>query len=289
MIILHWLTGIALAVVQAAALPASPPAPEPSPASTTVVVPMEGFSLGKKPESPIANAAATTVSKCGGRQFEASAEGMIGGELKRRRITLCAAPGENDAQWTVRLENAVVWVRAQKDLSDPVKDQLIAELRGEIGKVRGQSSALIAPRLPAGDALVATVPPMPPPLPRATLSASSLVALPKLARVPLTIRCLAAGERGAGGSCDRLYTDTVFAVHADATLAKPATLRFLRRGETRAEVPIAALRQGQTVRVKLPSALCNRVTGTVVTIQILARDSTIARAGDEAGPFRLRC
>ena len=81
----------------------------------------------------------------------------------------------------------------------------------------------------------------------------------------------------------------MFAVHADATLAKPATLRFLRRGETRAEVPIAALRQGQTVRVKLPSALCNRVTGTVVTIQILARDSTIARAGDEAGPFRLRC
>jgi hypothetical protein len=290
MIILYWLTGIALALAPGAASPS----PEPPPSSATIVVPMEGYSLGKKTQSPIATTAAAPLSKCGGRQFEASAEGMIGGELKRRRITLCGAPGESDAQWTARLENAVLWVRAQKDLSDPVKDQLIAEIRGEIaqGRVRRPSAVLSSPALPAADRLVATVPPMPPPLPSPSLSTLSLRTAPKLARLPLTIRCLDAGEPGAGRRCDNLYPETVFAVHADANLAKPAILRFLRRGETRAEVPVAALRQGQSARVKLPPAVCSRVTGSVVTIQVLARDTTNVlsnRVAEELGPFRLRC
>ncbi len=291
MIILHWVTGIALAFAPAAVSPPNPPAPAPeSTPSSATMVPMDGFSLGKKSESPLTKTQTeTALSKCGGRRFEASAEGMIGGEFKRRRVTLCAAPGDSDAQWTVRLENAVVWVRAQKDLSVSVKDTLIAELRDEIarGKTRGLSAVLPSSPLPAADALVATVPPMPPPLPRFSPAAPSLLASPKLARLPLTIRCLGAGERGAGGRCDKLYPDTVFAVHADANLASPAVLRFLRRGEERAEVPIAALRQGQFVRVKLPAPVCSRVTGSVVTIQILARDTT--NVLDELGPFRLRC
>jgi len=256
---------------------------------------MEGFSLGKKSENPIAQTeAATTLSRCGGRQFEASAEGMISGELKRRRITLCGAPGESDAQWTARLENAIVWVRAQKDLSDPVREQLIAEIRGEIaqGRARGRSAVLTSPPLPAADRLVATVPPMPPPLPSPSVSALSLRTAPKLARLPLTIRCLDAGEPGAGRRCDNLYPETVFAVHADANLANPAILRFLRRGETRAEISVAALRQGQIARVKLPPAVCSRVTGSVVTIQVLASDRATAlgnRVAEELGPFRLRC
>jgi hypothetical protein len=307
MIILHWLTGIALAGAQAAASSASPqaPAPESTPSSATVVAPMDGFSLGKKSETQVTRTeAATTLSRCSDRQFEASAEGMIGGEFKRRRITLCAAPGESDAQWTVRLENAVIWVRAQKDLSDPVKDQLIAELRDEIarGKTRGFSAARPSAALPssslsssplsAADRLVATVPPMPPPLPYPSLSASSLLTPPKLARLPLTVRCLGAGEQGAGTRCENLDPDTVFAVHADANLASPATLRFLRRGETRAEIPVAALRQGQITRFKLPPPVCSRVTGSIVTIQILAGDPTTVlgnRVAEELGPFRLRC
>lgn len=300
MISLHWVTGIALAVAQAAVSPTTQPGPESTPPSSATMVPMDGFSLGKQSESQLTRTQTeTALSKCGGRRFEASAEGMIGGEFKRRKVTLCAAPGDSDAQWKVRLENAVVWVRAQKDLSDPVKDQLIAELRDEIarGKTRGFSSALASSglpssglpssALPAADALVATVPPMPPPLPRYASVAPSLLASPKLARLPLTIRCLGASERGAGGRCDNLYADTVFAVHADANLASPAVLRFLRRGEARAEVPVAALRQGQFVRVKLPAPVCSRVTGTVVTIQILARDTT--NVLDELGPYRLRC
>lgn len=297
MIILHWLSGISIALAQTAGSTATPPAtaPQPSPSSSTMVVPMDGFNLGKQSGNPITKAQTETIlSKCSDRRFEASADGMIDGALKHRRITLCAAPGESDLQWTVRLENAVVWVRAQKDLSDPVKDELVTKLRDEIGRVksRERSAGLLSSALPAADALVATVPPMPPPLPSQTMSSSSLLASAILARLPLTIRCLVAGERGNGGRCDKLEPETVFVVHADANLASPAILRFLRRGETRAEIPVVALRQGQTVRVKLPPELCSRVIASVVTIEVLARDRTTpigTRVAEELGPFRLRC
>ena len=297
MMILHWLTSIALAVAQAAGpsqvQPASGPATTPPPA--TGVVPMGGFDLSKKSTGQITETQAETIrSQCGDRRFEASAEGMIDGAMKRRRISLCAAPGDSEAQWIVKLENAKIWVRAQKDLSDPVKDKLVDELADEIALVRarGRSADLSSGALPAADALVATVPPMPLPLASPTISASSLLAPPGLARLPLTIRCLAAGDRGEGGRCANLYRDTLFVVHAEANLARPPTLRFLRRGEARADVPIDALRRGQSVRIKLPPEVCSRVTGTVLTIQIVAQDPKSAlggRVAEEVGPFRLRC
>lgn len=294
---MHWLTGIALAAAQAAAPSQGQPAPAPAaaPPSAIAVVPMGGFNLGRKSTGQITETQAETIrSQCGDRRFEASAEGMIDGAMKRRRITLCAAPGDSEAQWIVKLENAKIWVRAQKDLSESVKDKLVDELADEITlvKARGRSADLNSGALSAADALVATVPPMPPPLTSPSISASSLLAPAGLARLPLTIRCLSAGERGEGGRCGNMYPDTVFAVHAEANLAGPAVLRFLRRGEARADVPIDALRQGQTTRIKLPPEVCSRVTGTVVTIQIVAPDPKSAlggRVAEELGPFRLRC
>ncbi len=291
MTISTWLMGAALAAIQAAPPTASPPPP------TTAVTP-ESFNLGAKGVNALTKDQAETLkSKCGDRRFETSAEGMIGGQRRRRRMTLCAEPGETDAQWLAKLENAVTWVKAQTDLSDEVKDQLVADLRKEIARPKTVrlSPALPSATLPAADALVATVPPMPAPL-STTYTASGSVYRPtapvRPERPPLTIRCLAVGERGSGSRCNFLDEDTVLAVQADANLASSTALRILRRGETRAEIPIAALRQGQMVRVKMPAPVCSRVSSSVVTIQILAGDpATVAgnRVADELGPFRLRC
>jgi hypothetical protein len=297
MIILPGLMAIALGAAQLAAAPqpAPPAANGPQPSSTTTVVPVNGFDLGAKPANALTrNQAEALQSQCDDRRFETSADGMIDGAMKRRKISLCAAPGESNIQWITKLENAVAWVRAQPGLSDPVKAKLVADLRTRIGQERSVVSLRAMPSagLSAADALVATVPPMPPPLPPQSLSASSLLASPSQARVPLTIRCLGAGERGEGGRCDRLDPDTVFAVRADANLARPAVLRFLRRGETRAEIPVTALRQGQVIRVKLPLEVCSRVTASVVTIEVLAGGPATAlgtRMSEELGPFRLRC
>jgi hypothetical protein len=298
MTMMHWLIGVALAAVQVAGPPESPPpsAPESAPSATTTVVPLNGFDLGAKPANEVTKTQAQTIlSQCSDRRFETSAEGMIDGEMRRRKITLCAAPGDSDAQWIVKLENAVVWVKAQAGLSDPVKAKLVGDLTTKIGQLRSFAPlrALPSAGLPAMDALVATVPPMPPPLPRPTLSASSLLAgaLPLPVRPPLTIRCLDTGERGAGTRCDRLAPDTVFTVHADADLAGPATLRFVRKGQLRAEIAVAALRQGQIFRLKLPPQVCSGVVRSDVSIEIMAesRPGQIAQVADKLGPFGLHC
>ena len=299
MIFGHWLVGITLGATQVAAPVGAPPksAPGSQPSSTTTVVPLDGFNLGAKPASELTrNQADTLRSQCGDRRFETSADGMIDGEMKRRKITLCAAPGDSNAQWITKLENAVAWVRAQPGLSDPVKDKLIADLQTKIGQERSVAPlrALPSAGLPAADALVATVPPMPPPLPRSTLSGAAMLALapPLVTRPPLTIRCLAAGERGVGTRCGRLVSNTVFTVYADADLAGPTTLRFMRRGELRAETDVAPLRQGQMLRVKLPPQVCSGVVRSDVAIEIMSEQSSsgrVAQIADKVGPFDLHC
>ncbi len=290
MIISYWLTGIALAAAQATTSP-------PPPAATTIAP--ETFNLGTKLGKDLTKSEAETIlSKCSDRKFETSAEGLIGGKMRRRKMTLCAEPGDTDAQWIKKLEDAVTWVQAQTDLSVAVKTQLVAELRKEIARPKSVrlSPAIPSSVLPASDALVATVPPMPPPLPRVSLPASSLLtptlASPLLARPPLTVRCLASGERGAGSSCGRLAPGTVFAVQADADLAGPATLRFVRKGRERGEVDVAALRRGQIARVKLPPEVCSGVVRSEVAIQIVAGKASpgrVAQVTDTLGPYPIHC
>lgn len=298
MIILDWLIGAALAAAQAASPPETPPSPAP-PTSGQIRVTPEAFNLGAKPGKELTREeAANVLSKCGDRRFETSAEGMIGGKMRRRRMTLCALPTDTDAQWLTKLENAIIWVKAQTDLSDGVKDQLIADLRKEIARPKTVrlSPALPPANLPAADALVATVPPMPAPLPNSyapgAIPLAASAALAPVPRPPLTIRCLGTGERGAGSRCGRLAPDTVFAVKADGNLASPATLRFLRRGEQRADVELAALRRGQMVRIKLPPEICSGIVRSEVAIQIVAGQPApgrVARVADTLGPYPIHC
>lgn len=297
MINLNWLIGIALAAAQPQPSPAPPPA---APAADGTVVRPESFSLGTAPAHELTKTQAETIlSKCDHRRIEASAEGLIDGKMKRRKITVCAAPGDSHAQWMTKLENAVTWVQAQPGLSDDVKAKLVADLRKEMVRppqaIRPPAAAPVA-ALPAADALVATVPPMPPPLRSPVVSASALQGAAAtsvlLARPPLTIHCISVGERGTGSRCGRLAPDTVFAVRADADLTKPATLRFLRKGRQRADVELAALRDGQIVRFKLPPAVCAGVVRSEVSIQIVAGKPTpgrVAQVTDTLGPFPIHC
>jgi hypothetical protein len=295
MVFAHGLIGIALAAAQLA--PQASPSAAPQPSAITTVVPVDGFSLGAKPASTLTKDQAEALrSQCGDRRFETSAEGLIDGEMKRRKITLCAAPGDSDAQWITKLENAIVWIKGQPGLSDPVKAKLVADLEAKIGEVRfvAPMRALPSRGLPAADALVSNVPPMPPPLPVSTLSGAAMLALapPVVARPPLTLRCLAAGERGDGTRCGRLASNTVFAVHADGNLSGPVTLRFMRRGEFRAESSVAALRQGQVVRLKMPAQVCAGVVRADVAIEVMSGQPTpgrISQIADKFGPFDLHC
>ena len=313
MVILHGLIGIALTAAQVAAPPESSPASPPvsAPASTTVVVPLNGFDLGKKPGSEVSKTQAETIlSQCSDRRFETSAEGMIDGEMKRRRITLCAAPGDSDGQWIVKLENAVAWVKAQAGLSDPVKGKLVADLQAKISEVKSirPLRALPSSGLRAEDALVATVPPMPPPLPGPSNSLS--IALPLVTRPPpapalrrvgaiqtqvskprISISCPPPAEPSIAAPCFDLAADTALVVRAEENVKTKLSLRFIRDGDLRGSIALGMMRRGQIVRIRLPARVCAGVVRGRVEIQTIVTDpaSGAQQVADTQGPFRLHC
>ena len=245
------------------------------------------------------------VERCQGRKFESIVE--IDPVKKRStRIKLCANPGSSDADWVNTLEAAVVQIE-QRDMPALAKDKLIGELEREISKY-GQVSkpAIVAPGAPvymtkeAGPAsgLIApaerfetsVLPPLPPPLPRklASRGAAATTQAPPWPVMNIRIKCLARGESGAGGTCDFFDRDTMLVVSAVQGLEKGGALRFLRRGEARDEVVLTPLAVGQSVRVRLPAALCRGIAYSKVEIELLGPKSTGA-ASARLGPYGLRC
>ena len=130
-----------------------------------------------------------------------------------------------------------------------------------------------------------TLPPIPEEVRVATNSAAAASA-PAPRKPRLTVRCLAPGERGGGSSCDFLEPETRLAIRAEEDMESGAVLRFVRRGDVRGEVPMAQLRQGQSMRTALPSQLCTGVAKTKVEIQIVGGRSQVL---DTIGPYGLRC
>jgi len=59
----------------------------------------------------------------------------------------------------------------------------------------------------------------------------------------------------------------------------------LRRGDERARLALAPMRQGETYRSKLPPELCAGVASTKVEIQVLGSGQVV----DTLGPYSLRC
>ena len=95
------------------------------------------------------------------------------------------------------------------------------------------------------------------------------------------------GEGGAGMTCDFLQKDTVLAIRAVDGLDKGARLRFVRRGDERGEVTLAALQPGGIAKVRLPNDVCTGVKTSKVELQLLAPGSSAVSA--RMGPYGLRC
>ena len=244
------------------------------------------------------------LAQCGLRRFEATAQFEVDGKMRRTGMRLCATPSDSDADWIGKLEKAAAAVEAQAGLPDSAKTKLLTDLRGEIARLTllfqasrpaaGGSLLATAPRkaqpLPSPDALVATVPPMPPPLPRAKAATTVLGAASLLPPPPISIRCLESGERGPGSPCLEFEGRTVLAIKADADLMTPATLRFMRKDRPRGEIAVGPLRQGQVVQVRLPREVCSGVVRSQLAIEIVpGAPGASGPAAATEGPYTLRC
>lgn len=237
--------------------------------------PAESTVEGNDPE------ALKLVTDCDARKFETVVEREVNGERQSSKVKLCGKRGQSDAEWIATLKDAESKIEGNPKMPQLAKDQLSTALNAEIARLEAGGAATSAP------APVASVePPAPKPTrsPVAVASGTSTAA-PALKKPRLTIKCLAPSESGTGSSCSTLDKATRLAILADGDLGSGASLKFLRRGDERARVALAPMRQGETYRTKLPAELCAGVASTKVEIQVLGSGQVV----ETMGPFSLRC
>lgn len=234
--------------------------------------PAESAVQGDDPE------ALKLVTDCNARKFETTVDREVNGVRQSSKVKLCGKQGQTDAEWAATLKDAAAKIEANDKMPQAAKDQLSVALKAEIAKV--EAGAVAAPPVAAVE--LPAPRPTPPP---AAVAAKAPASAPALKKPKLTIRCLAPGEKGGGSSCGTLDRATRLSVFADADLGSGASLRFLRRGDERAQLALAPMRQGETYRLKLPPELCAGVASTKVEIQVMGSGQVV----NTFGPYSLRC
>ena len=274
-------------------------------ASLTLAVPVIAQSGTAKPAEDVGKTVegdtpdrVSLVNSCAGHKFESVVE-IDAVKHRSTRVKLCAKPGSTDADWVKTLHAAIAQFEL-RNMPPAARDQLIAELQVEAAKYDkttpgakssitgasginlGKGSFSESTTEPEAPFRVGSLPPLPTPKGFATRTAANS---PKPIRV--TIKCLTRGESGKGQTCDFFDKNTVLVMTAIAGLDDGATIRFLRKGEERGTVDIAALPSGQSRRVALPSDICKNISYSKVEIELIAPKATTP--GGRLGPYGLRC
>lgn len=233
------------------------------------------------------------AESCSNHKFETMV--VTDGSGRGKRVRICGKPGQTDAEWLVTLRDSAKKIEADQAMAQPVKDQIITALKSEIARVELLAkpapsdtpiTVMAIPAEPVSEPVAApqysSVPPLPAPLPRASVTAAGA---PKAAieRPRLTIRC--ALPRESFGDCGRLERETQILIRADEDVAGGASLRFLRGGDQRAELDLGPLRKGQTLRERLPTRVCSGTLRGRVQVQVLSKD----QVAETLGPFALYC
>lgn len=228
------------------------------------------------------------VVDCEGQKFVFS----WGAGANPTRVTLCSKKDATPDELVKMLDDAASKLALTASIAEDRRTGIVQQIRAKIAEVKStaagaQRSAAVA-EIPAYVRPAATFVPVP----TAPVYKPGAVAVappppPRLLgpKPRLTFECYTPGEIGRGGPCTTLGRDTRLTVKAGEPLAGGTMLRFRRYGETRAEVALAALRQGQSVRMTLPRQVCGGVVEAEVEIQIARAGSAV----DTRGPYLLRC
>lgn len=248
--------------------------------------------------------AARIIADCSARKFESSIEIDNNGEKRLTSFKLCAVKDSDDAAWVRTLKDAKSKILAHPDISAESKTSIAAQLDVEIAKFGTAQPALAQPPVaePAPPAVAEMAPPVvaepAPPVAAEPAPQPAPAPVPVVAALPppaakstakalprLTIRCLEPGEKGAGSRCSSLGRATRLEITADAAVSGGTSLRFLRRGDERAKLALAPMRQGDLFRTKLPPELCAGVASSKVEIQVMGGSQVV----ETLGPYNLRC
>jgi hypothetical protein len=260
------------------------------------------------------------LQSCDAHKFETLVHSVVDGQPQQSKVKLCGKEGQTDAQWIGTLKDAIVKLNANKQMPPPMRDQIIAALYAEIARLENpepvpprQSAAKTPaldglaplPALPqsksAGAASLppprqiasaaapsdeyAALPPLPtaPPPPTHVLGIAPGASLESLPRPRMSFVCYEPGE--AEGPCTGFTRETLLTVRADEDLPRGTSLRFVRDGDPKADIDLAQLKKGKSVRLTVPTDVCLHAVGGRLELQIV-------RSGQEVGsegPYNLNC
>lgn len=245
--------------------------------------------------------ARSLIENCDAHKFETVLEiPAADGSMKHSRMRLCGTEGQSNADWVRTLRDAVAKTNSNLSMPASVRMQIVSAINAEIARVQGKVATTTPAVLPPPRSAVkapppdeyAALPPMPdkPPAPVSVLPGGS-VAVPLLPKPRLSLICFTPGEVG-DGPCTEFSRDTFLTVRADEDLPAGTSLRFVRSGEAKADIELAQLKRGRSVRMPLPSDVCTHAGGGRLEIRIV-RKLPKAGTGDQEvgdeGPYNLRC
>lgn len=255
------------------------------------------------------------IQSCDAHKFETVVDVTIDGQSKKSKVRLCGVEGQSNADWIGTLKDAIRKLEANKEMPAAQRDQIVSAIRAEIGRLSIVGTPVPPPKREATEQAqpplsrdYAALPPMPPPVaappsippppatpvqPSATEPAlpPPAVAVPVPAPAPVVVlptlkfACYTPGDIGGEGPCAEFEHETLLTVQAKGNIPVGAALRFIRNGENRAEVDLAPLSNGGSMRVALPREVCSGFGAGRLELQVVVNGSP-ARS---EGPFPLRC
>lgn len=244
-------------------------------------------SLAPLPDPADLERAKQKVVDCEGEKFVFS----WGAGAKPTRVTMCSKKDATPEELVAMLEDAASKLENSTGMAEDRRDAIVLQIRTRIDEIKGESLASSAEAAPEPVELAETAPQPSPQVqvPRAAPVASvpSSVA-PRsaiTARPRLSIGCDTPGDSGGGAPCAILGRDTRLTVTAAAAVPSGLSLRFLRRGQNRADISLRQMSPGQSMRLSLPRELCAGVVRSQTTIQVVSSGQVV----DSHGPYQLRC
>ncbi|MGI8705602.1 MAG: hypothetical protein ACR2JJ_07390 [Sphingomicrobium sp.] len=227
------------------------------------------------------------VVECEGEKFVFS----WGAGARPTKVTLCSKQGATPDEVIRMLDDAATKLEQAEGIAEDRRVAIVQQIRAKISELQGATAAAAAPPAEPTSAVAqlptpASRPAVPPAVAPATSNIAAVATTPVFATKPrLSFECYTPGDFGTGGPCATLGRDTRLTVKAGEVLAGATALRFVRNGQSRAELEIAQMRKGQSVRLTLPRAVCTGVVKAETEIHIVRG----GRVVDSIGPYLLRC
>lgn len=225
------------------------------------------------------------------------------------RVTLCSIKGATRADLVKMFDSAAEALSKNMKMAPEKRMDLIAQIRSKADALRPAGAApAAATAIAAAPSIVnapppapvrsteaapeySSLPPLPPPLPPAATRIAASAKVPLLSKPRLTIECMNVEDLGEPAPCSMLARETQVVVRADEAVPARTALRFVRHGDTRAEVELAQLTRGKSVQLALPDEVCAGVNNSRVEIQVVrrAKANSQGQVVDSLGPYLLHC